>query len=81
MYLNGLEKQNASVSTIINYANPNFGIAGVGQTISELIFYNYDMMSYDFERSAQDQLATLKYQVDIQCSTTSQFYNPEAGTC
>ena len=81
MYLNGIEKANGSVATIIQYANPNLVLSGVGQSVNELIFYNYDMMTSDFERSAQDELATLKYKLFNPCLTAEQFYNPETATC
>jgi len=61
IYVNGLEKTNATQSTINQYTAVNLVINGIGKSFYEVLFYNYDMMDVDFERAAQDQLATFRY--------------------
>lgn len=61
IYINGIEKSNNTNSYIYQYSYPNLVLNGVGKFVYEVLLYNYDMMQLDFERSAQDQLATFKY--------------------
>ena len=50
--------------------SPNLVINGIGKSVYEVIMYNFDMLDLDFERAAQDQLATFKFRTGgIPCST------------
>ena len=52
LYVNGLERTNATYTNINQYASPNLVLNGVGKFFYEFVMYNYDMMSWDFERAA-----------------------------
>ena len=52
--MNGFEKTNNTFATINRYTSAQIVLSWVNRDIRELIFYNYDMLGYDFEKSAED---------------------------
>ena len=51
------------------YSAPNLVLNGIGKAVYEVLLYNFDMLDLDFERAAQDQLATFKFRKGgIPCS-------------
>ena len=59
LYVNGFEMTNNTYATITRYTAGILVLNGANKAVREVLFYNYDMLGYDFERSAEDQLNTL----------------------
>ena len=54
LYVNGFEKTNNTYATITRYTAGTLVLSGNNRAVRELLFYNYDMLGYDFEKSAED---------------------------
>ena len=54
-FVNGFEKTNNTYATINPYNAIQISINGADRIVHELLLYNYDMVGYDFEKSAANQ--------------------------
>jgi hypothetical protein len=52
--VDGIERTNNTDATINRYSNAQLQLLGVDRVVQEVILYNYDMVGYDFEKSAID---------------------------
>ena len=56
LFVNGFEKTNNTNTVINTYSSPTLQLQGTNRLVHEIVFYNHDMVGYDFEKSATDQL-------------------------
>ena len=76
LYVNGFEKTNNTYTTVLRYTAGQLVLNGANRAVREVLFYNYDMLGYDFEKSAEDQLNTLQ----AQCSQ-GYFMSAQTSRC